>query len=221
MKRPTYANVVATLALFLAIGGTTVAGAAGLLNGKDVQDESLTGADVQNGSLTGADVRPGSLGSNALSVAARSNLRGAQGDKGDTGPKGDTGATGATGPMGAGAATVTFTGSDVVGMQDMAVLATVALPAAGDYVMFAHFDAHNTGTVDEGLNCGLFTDPNNAFGGGGTNVTAGSASAVTVVGAISTYGPQSITLRCQNPGNTTYDITGITIRTHDLGGGLR
>ena len=89
-RRPTYANVVATLALFLAIGGTTIAGAAGLLSGKDVQDDSLTGADVQNGSLTGADLRPGSVGSNALSLAARLNLRGA---RGETGPQGETGAT--------------------------------------------------------------------------------------------------------------------------------
>src|ERR1700712_3741954 len=96
-RRPTYANVVATLALFLAIGGTTVAGAAGLMNGKDVQDESLTGADVQNGSLTGADVKPGSLGSNALSIAARSNLRGADGAKGPAGQKGDPGTPGAAG----------------------------------------------------------------------------------------------------------------------------
>ncbi|HEY3613148.1 MAG TPA: hypothetical protein VGK92_05555 [Gaiellales bacterium] len=107
-RRPTYANVVATLALFLAIGGTTVAGAAGLLSGKDVQDGSLTGADIQNGSLTGADIRAGSLGSNALSVAARSNLQGAKGDTGDAGPKGDAGATGAPGATGAGVTTVNF-----------------------------------------------------------------------------------------------------------------
>jgi hypothetical protein len=43
--------------------------------------------------------------------------------------------------------TLTFSGADVTNMQDIDVLATVTLPVAGDYVLFAHFDAHNTGTT--------------------------------------------------------------------------
>ena len=66
-RRPANANVVATLALVIAIGGSTVAGASSLMTGRDIQDDSVTGADIQNGSLTGADIRPGSIGSNSLS----------------------------------------------------------------------------------------------------------------------------------------------------------
>jgi hypothetical protein len=87
--------------------------------------------------------------------------------------------------------------------------------------MFAHFDAHNTGTSDDYLNCGLFRSPTDAFGGGGGQVLAGDTSDETIIGAVSTYGPQTVTLRCQNSGSTTYDIDNITIRTHDLSGGLR
>ena len=53
-------NVVAFLALFIALGGTAVA-ARPLLTGADIQDESLTGSDIADGSLAGADVQNGSL----------------------------------------------------------------------------------------------------------------------------------------------------------------
>ncbi|MEA2273059.1 MAG: hypothetical protein QOI98_1767 [Solirubrobacteraceae bacterium] len=42
--RLTYANVVATLALFIAVGGTAYAAAT--ITGEDVVDKSLTGADI-------------------------------------------------------------------------------------------------------------------------------------------------------------------------------
>ena len=54
-----YANVVASLALFVALGGSSYAAVA--ITGKDVRDGSLTGADIRNHSLTAADVKPGSL----------------------------------------------------------------------------------------------------------------------------------------------------------------
>ena len=97
--RLSYASVTATLALLLAVGGTTAVGAQALLTGRNVKDESLTGADIQNDSLTGADIRAGSLGSNLFSTIARANLRG---QTGPAGPKGDTGETGAQGPAGVG-----------------------------------------------------------------------------------------------------------------------
>lgn len=53
-------NVVAYLALFVALGGTAVA-AKPLIDSGGVQDESLTGADVQNDALTGDDVVESSL----------------------------------------------------------------------------------------------------------------------------------------------------------------
>ena len=50
MKRLNYSNVTATVAVFVALGGTSYAAV------------TITGADVRNGSLTGADVRDNSLG---------------------------------------------------------------------------------------------------------------------------------------------------------------
>lgn len=54
-------NVVAYLALFIALGGTS-AWAAGQITGNQIKDESLTGADVLNNSLKGDDVLESSLG---------------------------------------------------------------------------------------------------------------------------------------------------------------
>lgn len=100
--RVTYANVMATIALFLSLGGTSFA--AYSLSGRDVVNETLTGADVRNGSLTSPDVRDGSL----LAVDFRKGQlkagpKGVQGEPGTQGPQGiqgDNGETGGRGPIG-------------------------------------------------------------------------------------------------------------------------
>lgn len=63
--------VVAYLALFVALGGSAVA-AKPLIDGADVQDESLTGADIQNDSLTGDDIVESSLGKVSSATTADS-----------------------------------------------------------------------------------------------------------------------------------------------------
>lgn len=57
--RITYANVVASLALFIALGSGAYA--AVTVTGKNVKDGSLSGRDVKNSSLTTADVKDGGL----------------------------------------------------------------------------------------------------------------------------------------------------------------
>jgi hypothetical protein len=60
--RLTYANVVASLALFAALGGSSYAAIS--ITGKQVSDGSLSGRDVHNGSLTGTGhARPVATGS--------------------------------------------------------------------------------------------------------------------------------------------------------------
>jgi hypothetical protein len=71
--RPRYANVVSTLALVVALGGTG-AYAAGQITGKDIKNNSVAGKDVKDRSLTAKDVRPGSLGTQQLSSAVRAAL---------------------------------------------------------------------------------------------------------------------------------------------------
>jgi hypothetical protein len=88
--RPSHAVVVAYLALFVALGGSSYA--AITVTGKNVKNSSLTGKDIKNNSVTGSDVKSIKTGD----VTDRSLLAkdfkagqlpsGAQGLKGDPGP---------------------------------------------------------------------------------------------------------------------------------------
>jgi hypothetical protein len=87
-RQLSYANVVATLALFLSLaGGTAVA--ARLMTGKDVKDASLTGKDVRDRSLAAKDLKRGII------------RRGQPGARGPTGPAGPAGQPGEPGRAGA------------------------------------------------------------------------------------------------------------------------
>jgi hypothetical protein len=105
--RPTYANVTATLALFLALGGTSYAAITitgsnvrnGTLTGSDIKNESLKSGDVDNGSLTGSDLKNGSL--RAADFKAGDLPAGPQGAPGPQGPQGIQGPQGPQGPAGA------------------------------------------------------------------------------------------------------------------------
>jgi hypothetical protein len=58
--RFTYANVTATLALFIALGGSSYA--ALQITGKQVRNHSLTGRDIKKNSIRGRQVKERSLG---------------------------------------------------------------------------------------------------------------------------------------------------------------
>lgn len=79
----TYANVIATLALFLALGGGAAYAADQLAKGsvgsKQLKRNAVTGAKVKDGSLSAGDFKPGQL------------------PVGETGPRGAQGAPGAPG----------------------------------------------------------------------------------------------------------------------------
>lgn len=95
-SRVSYANVVATLALFVALGGSATA--AVLVTGKNVKDSSLTGKDVKNNALGSLDVKDGDLLAKDFKAGqlptGPKGLQGPQGVKGETGDKGDKGDTG-------------------------------------------------------------------------------------------------------------------------------
>jgi type VI protein secretion system component Hcp len=89
-ERLTYANVVASLCLFILLGGSAYA--AITVTGKNVKDGSLTSDDVKNGSLLKKDFKDGQLPRGPA---------GPQGPPGPQGPQGPAGAQGAQGPAGA------------------------------------------------------------------------------------------------------------------------
>ena len=86
------AMVVAMLALFVALTGTTVAASSALITGRQIQNGSITGADVKNRSLTPRDFRGSVRGPRGLrGLPGATGAAGAAGAKGDKGDKGDPG----------------------------------------------------------------------------------------------------------------------------------
>src|SRR3954452_22722766 len=88
-----YANVIATVCLFVVLGGSSLAApvrdaAQKLITGADVKDGSLTTKDIKNASLLSKDFKAGQL------------PRGAQGTQGPIGPLGPTRPGGAAGVKG-------------------------------------------------------------------------------------------------------------------------
>ncbi len=84
----TYSNVIATLALFIALGGTSYAAV------------KITSRNVVDGSLTGKDLKKRSVQLNRLKGTLPAGARGAKGDTGATGAPGSPGAPGAKGDTG-------------------------------------------------------------------------------------------------------------------------
>ena len=101
-RRLSYANVVASLALFVALGGTGYA--AVTITSKNVQNGSLTGTDIKNSSIASADVKNGSLlaqdfkvGQLVRGAPGAPGVPGVPGQPGSAGQKGDKGDTGEAG----------------------------------------------------------------------------------------------------------------------------
>jgi type VI protein secretion system component Hcp len=141
-----YANVVATICLFVALGGTSYA--AVKITGADVKPESLTGANIKDGSLYAKDFKKGQLPGGARGAAGAPGQAGAPGPagaQGQPGPQGEAGAMGPQGPAGApgeapgppsGTATVerlTLAGSPPIVLDVLSSNfdGTTKLPAAG------------------------------------------------------------------------------------------
>src|SRR3954451_22337955 len=96
----TYANVMATFAVFVVLGGGAYAATKlpkNSVGAAQLKKNAVTSPKVKNGTLLAADFKAGQL------PAGAAGAQGAKGDKGDPGVglqglKGDQGDTGATGP---------------------------------------------------------------------------------------------------------------------------
>lgn len=106
IPHPTYSNVAATLALFVALGGTSFAAVSitsgdvknGSLTGTDLKNESVTGSDIDNSSLTGSDIKSSSLTSSDVKDGSllAADFGSGQLPAGPAGPAGPVGPAGAT-----------------------------------------------------------------------------------------------------------------------------
>jgi Collagen triple helix repeat (20 copies) len=99
----TYANVMATVAVFLVLGGGAYAATAippNSVGTRQLKNNSVTGAKVKDGSLLAKDFGTGQLPAGAQGPAGAAGPRGETGATGATGPEGDAGPTGARGEVG-------------------------------------------------------------------------------------------------------------------------
>jgi hypothetical protein len=102
-NRLSYANITATLALFIALGGVSYAAVTlpkNSVGSAQIKANAVTAAKVKNSSLTGADIKNKSLTANDFSGSVQ-GPQGPAGPRGESGGAGPIGATGAAGAAGA------------------------------------------------------------------------------------------------------------------------
>jgi hypothetical protein len=85
----TYANVIATIALFLALGGTGWAAARLARNSvgpAQIRTNAVGAAEIRTGAVRANEIRNGAIGLDDISTTARQALRGPTGPQGPAGP---------------------------------------------------------------------------------------------------------------------------------------
>ena len=109
--RLSYANVIATIALFIALCGGTATAAKIVITGKNIKNNTVTGKDVKNYSLQAKDLKKGLLASANAATLSSAAFQAAR----DVGP------------------------SSVAPSQNYTGVATLSV-APGSYVVFAKVD---------------------------------------------------------------------------------
>ena len=92
-NRLTYGNVVGSLALFIALGGTSYAVTQlprNSVGSAQIKRSAVGASELRRGAVSSRAVRDRSLRLRDISTATRASLRGSQGPKGDPGPAGVT-----------------------------------------------------------------------------------------------------------------------------------
>ncbi len=224
LSRLTYANVIATLALFVALGGTAAAGAHVWITGANVRNGSITGRDVANRSLTakklrlqtvtGAQVRDGSLRAADFNTDDLQKLVGPSGSTGPAGPVGPAGAKGDEGKKGdPGSSDIlraSASGVNATNYADGDVLLSKAVPSDGGWLGWAQLDVTNTSVDDARFNCGLFVN-GQQLGGGGDFLPAGATKHINAVGFGGADPGHPVELLCGRDNNTgTFDIANVS-----------
>ena len=105
--RPGHGTLVAYLALFVALGGTSYGVATGSIDGREIKNNSVGSKDLRNNDIRSRDVRNGALLS--ADFKAGQLPAGARGATGPPGPQGARGPAGAPGRDGFGPPSYFFT----------------------------------------------------------------------------------------------------------------
>ncbi len=223
-SRLTYANIMATIAVFIALGGVSYAAVTlpknsvgraqikrNAVTGLKVNGSSLAGSDIRNSSLTGSDVKDGSLTAKDFN----GSVQGAKGPSGAQGPKGDSGADGAPGPSDA---YVSHVAGGVDSSTTDADVTSVNVPA-GNYVVTAKLYAvRPVGTSD--LLCSLMNGTDQLdFTHAGNNMDTNEPYVkLPLEGFATVSSPATLRLSCTGNGTVTrmYGITLVALKVGTL-----
>lgn len=126
-RKPSAALVISLLALFVALGSSSVAAPARdaakkLITGKQIKDSSITTKDVKNRSLQALDFKAGQLPAAAQGPKGETGSQGLKGDAGAQGPEGPQGIQGIQGVQGP---------AGPSGPKSYTSLSPVSFPASG------------------------------------------------------------------------------------------
>jgi hypothetical protein len=152
-SRLTYANVVATAAMFCALGGGAYAAVtlpAASVGTQQLKQQAVTPAKLAPSALHLFKARTGSRGVQGL--AGKSGIAGTPGQPGPQGPQGPTGpagATGATGPAGPRGPSDLYSANGTLDITDL---------PAGNYQLQAKL-TYGGGTGTSAVDCQLVSTP--------------------------------------------------------------
>jgi hypothetical protein len=211
----TYANVMATVAVFVALGGTSYA--ALQVTSKNVPRDALTGADIKN--LTGRDVRNNSLTGVDVNNLGSADIANGQllaedlaqgqlpkGEPGATGPMGAQGPAGDIGPRGPSDAFADTFSQTAVPPPGMGAQPYTRTLGPGSYIFHATFRAIASGVAtvsDCSLNAGdQAMDSKNLDLDGG-----GDRKVVTLLATRTLAVPTEIRLFCQALTGEGYNVS--------------
>lgn len=92
-----YANVMATIAVFIAMGGTSYAALGrNSVGERQIRAKAVGNTELKSRAVSTSKIRPGAITASRLSTSARNTLRGPAGAQGPAGPAGPQGANGIT-----------------------------------------------------------------------------------------------------------------------------
>lgn len=207
-----YANVMSTIAVFLALGGVTWAATQLPRNSvgtAQIKKNAVTGAKVKNGSLTSSDLKKGTL------RAGPAGASGAAGAAGPTGAKGDTGAPGPAASNNAYTASAPGFPLLVVGSSFGPVVTTPTMPA-GTYTLAARANVIGGGGVKNTLICSLENDAAQNF-----SVASGDVFPLSMASATTLAAPGTVVLSCSKSAGSPQiaQATIIATRVTTLTGG--
>ncbi|HWN74079.1 MAG TPA: collagen-like protein [Solirubrobacterales bacterium] len=187
LNKLTYANVVATLALFVALGGASYAAL-------QLPKNSVGTKQLKKSAVTAQKIAKGAVTKAKLGADAQAALTGPAGPKGDPGPKGDQGSPGPSEALTAQAAE-----ESLVDAADATQIASLTLPA-GQWVLFADLSPEGT-TGEPAAIC--YPSVGGVLGRTSrTQLAIGKQAGLVVIEPLTLSAPTQVALLCESHSGT-------------------